>query len=136
MPDYENASVYASALLDAYTDYKVIWRNIHAGTYVRLHASGPSRSPQIVSLAVSEVQEGRARLDKAPGTPADLKEIQEFYKQNPPPATSAVRLEPYNPTILGLELARKDCRFEMIKIVKEVSVCSQRLLLGGVQLTT
>ncbi|KAI0339504.1 hypothetical protein BDW22DRAFT_1336068 [Trametopsis cervina] len=29
--DYENAGVYSSALLDAYMDYKVMWRNIQTG---------------------------------------------------------------------------------------------------------
>ncbi|KAJ6606117.1 hypothetical protein DFH09DRAFT_896390 [Mycena vulgaris] len=30
--DYENAGVYSSALLDAYMDYKVMWRNIQQGS--------------------------------------------------------------------------------------------------------
>ncbi|TFK33522.1 hypothetical protein BDQ12DRAFT_615171 [Crucibulum laeve] len=31
--EYENAGVYSSALLDAYMDYKILWRNIQAGSF-------------------------------------------------------------------------------------------------------
>lgn len=37
--DYENAGVYSSALLDAYMDYKVMWRNIQTGNFPPLHQS-------------------------------------------------------------------------------------------------
>jgi hypothetical protein len=46
----------------------------------------------------------------APG--ASKKHIQAPIAPNP--------LVPYKPSIFGLDKARRDCRFEMIKIVKEV----------------
>ena len=35
-------------------------------------------------------------------------------------------LKPYAPSLIGLEQARRDCRWEMIKIVKEVGFITQR----------
>lgn len=32
------------------------------------------------------------------------------------------KLVPYRPNVYGLDQARRDCRFEMIKIVREVSI--------------
>lgn len=80
---------------------------------------GFNSSNHITALAVSEVQEQGARLEKAAAN-ADLTALAAYYKEHPP--SPPVKLDPYPNTILGLEMARKDCRFEMIKIVKEVSI--------------
>lgn len=38
----------------------------------------------------------------------------------------ANKVELYDPDVFGLEIAARDCRFEMIKIVREVSLHSRR----------
>lgn len=134
--DYENAGVYSSALLDAYMEYKSIWKELQ-GT-------------------ISEVEGNRMILAKASET-TDLKELKdeiaasyktssdayeaskkettvtvynpggyattETRKQLEPPIKPN-NMIPYNNSLYGLEQAKRDCRFEMIKIVREVDAVS------------
>src|ERR1700710_1617257 len=79
--EYENAGVYTSALLDAYMDYKNIWKTIQVATW-----------------------------------DVDNK----FAVLLPPAAKLEDGSEPYPTTLEGLDHARRDCRFQMISIVKEV----------------
>lgn len=53
--DYQNAGVYTSSLLDAYTDYKYLWTKIHACKFswstvarvpLEVHATSNMKSAQ------------------------------------------------------------------------------------------
>ncbi|KIP02241.1 hypothetical protein PHLGIDRAFT_79414 [Phlebiopsis gigantea 11061_1 CR5-6] len=103
--DYENAGVYSSALLDAYMDYKVMWRNIQQGTARMLTQGAPAEQ---VPSDGSDAEAPQAVVAVAPHA-ADI---------DPPFPPN--ELVPYRADIFGLDRARKDCRFEMIKIVREV----------------
>ncbi|KAF7317696.1 hypothetical protein MKEN_00857300 [Mycena kentingensis (nom. inval.)] len=171
--EYENAGVYSSALLDAYMDYKVMWRDIQQGAFP--HPSLPPPAESIV--AAWEVEQGQSMLTvksdipefaemaieaktdftnrtqdyqrkvqsrKALSAPLDAAASVPVEGDGTSPAPDAVvplstpspsisspsgvlvapmppnELKPYNATIFGLDKARRDCRFEMIKIVREV----------------
>ncbi|KAF7551363.1 hypothetical protein G7Z17_g5057 [Cylindrodendrum hubeiense] len=90
---YENAAIYTNSLLDAYMDYKNIYRTI--GTYI------------------FDIQAGTKIFEPWPTSPATklsdsttLSSIDEDSK--------------FEATPKGLDLARRACRFQMIKIVTEV----------------
>ncbi|KAF7328408.1 hypothetical protein MVEN_02556500 [Mycena venus] len=179
---YENAGVYSSALLDAYMDYKVMWRDIQqAGWEVKQGQSmltAKADIPQFADLALEakadyttrlkqhqrRIEEIQARnATKALPTPAVSTEegttesasadptqpaASDALSSAPAATTRAVvkssttspapvafvsipeelpeapmppnNLKPYKPDIFGLDAARRDCRFEMIKIVREV----------------
>ncbi|CAK5267431.1 unnamed protein product [Mycena citricolor] len=208
--DYENAGVYSSALLDAYMDYKVMWRNIQQATWeIEQNQTGTltnDSSTQLKELAtgakanyeaqLAKYKAKRARLEQQareqsalaqPSNPVpssgstlliENKPIQSSSPQPdnapseaviasaplptsvstvqapvssvstptttvPAPVTPApARVAPYVPPLLigieaeeplppndlnpytyttfSLDKARRDCRFEMIKIVREV----------------
>ncbi|CAK5273716.1 unnamed protein product [Mycena citricolor] len=208
--DYENAGVYSSALLDAYMDYKVMWRNIQQATWeIEQNQTGTltnDSSTQLKELAtgakanyeaqLAKYKAKRARLEQQakeqsalaqPSNPdpssgstllIENKPIQSSSPQPdnapseaviasaplptsvstvqapvssvstptttvPAPVTPApARVAPYVPPLLigieaeeplppndlnpytyttfSLDKARRDCRFEMIKIVREV----------------
>ncbi|KDQ06256.1 hypothetical protein BOTBODRAFT_121779 [Botryobasidium botryosum FD-172 SS1] len=56
----------------------------------------------------------------APSAPKLVKKLVRPTKPAPGCPLPPNDLAPYKPTIFGLDKARRDCRFEMIKIVKEV----------------
>ncbi|KAF0636019.1 hypothetical protein FPSE5266_20341 [Fusarium pseudograminearum] len=89
---YENASIYTNALLDAYMDYKNIYRTI--GTQL------------------SDIQAGNKRLQAW-----DAK-VTEFTTNDK--IGENLYEHPFEATNKGLDLARRSCRFQMIKIVNEV----------------
>ncbi|KAF8212688.1 hypothetical protein K438DRAFT_1662231 [Mycena galopus ATCC 62051] len=145
--DYENAGVYSSALLDAYMDYKVMWRNIQQAAWeVENGQSTLAVKDALPELAELET-EAKAYYDKqmsqyqqrqqplqaaSTTTPAtDPNATQPAPQQTPAPVVPAQQalleapippndLVPYKGTQFGLDKARRDCRFEMIKIVREV----------------
>ena len=84
--EYENAGVYTSALLDAYMDYKNIWKNIQMTSF--------------------EVDNGRGTLLPAAAA-ADSALL-------PKPVKSGDVVEPFHPNLIGLDEARQACRFQMI----------------------
>ncbi|KAJ5646745.1 hypothetical protein N7490_003117 [Penicillium lividum] len=89
---YENAAIYTNSLLDAYMDYKNIYRTL--GTQLEnIQADTKKFEPWAVPpvLATSDTL---AKIDDESKFAADIK---------------------------GLDLARRACRFQMIKIVQEVS---------------
>ncbi|KAJ7132376.1 hypothetical protein C8R44DRAFT_773923 [Mycena epipterygia] len=102
--NYDNVGVYTSALLDAYMEYKIMRRNIQQ--------------------AVWEVKEGRAlAIAKDVQGLADLlsetKEDQQSLDQSGP-SMPHNNLVPYGGSVLGLDNAMRNCRLEMVKIVREM----------------
>ncbi|KAH6991891.1 hypothetical protein EDB82DRAFT_573679 [Fusarium venenatum] len=91
---YENASIYTNALLDAYMDYKNIYRNIGTELY--------------------DIQAGTKRIE-----PWVSKEGELTFTKNTETGDNKIELR-FEATIKGLDLARRACRFQMIKIVNEV----------------
>ncbi|KAF4459911.1 hypothetical protein FALBO_13327 [Fusarium albosuccineum] len=88
---YENAAIYTNALLDAYMDFKNIYRNITTDLF--------------------DIQAGTKVLEKTmeTGTLADNATLSKINDDSKFPANYK-----------GLDLARRACRFQMIKIVTEV----------------
>ncbi|KAJ7742676.1 hypothetical protein DFH07DRAFT_750169 [Mycena maculata] len=98
--DYENAGVYSSALLDAYMDYKIMWRNIQ---------QVPTLAPAVVLNTMP-----------SPTTTVVSTVALPLSQHSPPePPIPPNNLVPYKGSIFRLDKARRDCRFEMIKIVRE-----------------
>ncbi|KAI0340777.1 hypothetical protein BDW22DRAFT_1359593 [Trametopsis cervina] len=176
--DYENAGVYSAALLDAYMDYKIMWRNIHnaiweveqgqskltakekLANFAELSKEAQSHHQKQLSLyKKGHLESNAARPDsKGPDNPPPIHSTPSFDSDVPdtksvdtklvdtnslatgsPDASDAEddiqpesksdllakpmppnEIVPYEPTIFGLEKAQRDCRFEMIKIVREV----------------
>ncbi|KAJ7700955.1 hypothetical protein B0H16DRAFT_1332585 [Mycena metata] len=106
--DYENAGVYSSALLDAYMDFKVMWRNIQMDT----------QALSLIATPSDETNENE--VDARPKQAVEVRPHEPVEVPLPPNA-----LTPYPANIFGLDKARRDCRFEMIKIVKEVDAVAQ-----------
>ncbi|KAK7229795.1 hypothetical protein V2G26_001965 [Clonostachys chloroleuca] len=88
---YENAAIYTSSLLDAYMDYKNIYRNLGTQLF--------------------DIQAGTKKFVEWPEVPV-FSTTETLSKTNDESCFPA--------TINGLDLARRACRFQMIKIVKEV----------------
>ncbi|KAF7343734.1 hypothetical protein MSAN_01954000 [Mycena sanguinolenta] len=137
--DYENAGVYSSALLDAYMDYKVMWRDIQQAAWdVDKGQSALTAKNALPEFAELQA-ESKAYYDKqmveynqkqqalqaaststdpnATQPPAPIVPAQQALPEGPIPPNNIV---PYKGNQFGLDAARRDCRFEMIKIVREV----------------
>jgi hypothetical protein len=134
--DYENAGVYSSALLDAYMEYKSIWRELQ-GTISEVGANQvvlckASETTDLKDLK-SEIQASyKASFDAYEASKKETTvtiynaggyATTEARKQLEPPIKPNTML-PYNNSLYGLEQAKRDCRFEMIKIVREVDAVS------------
>ncbi|KAF7358356.1 hypothetical protein MVEN_00885600 [Mycena venus] len=153
--DYENAVVYSSALLNAYMDFKVMWRKIQmdkfaaweveqgqsylvakpnvpelsemaaeARKYYAAHTdryqkslSGPAAESQVLSLTAPSTasEENQNGESDVPEQVAKVRPRERTEAPLPPNAFT-----PYPANIFGLDKARRDCRFEMIKIAKEI----------------
>ncbi|KAJ7483182.1 hypothetical protein FB451DRAFT_101262 [Mycena latifolia] len=98
IPNYENSGVYASTLLDAYMEYKSIWHTI----------------PQ----TARQLEQGEFIL-VAQGKIPELAELSLEGKAMPND------LLPYKASIFGLDKARRDCRSEMLKIVREMNAVAE-----------
>ncbi|KAJ4258214.1 hypothetical protein NW762_008362 [Fusarium torreyae] len=88
---YENAAIYTNALLDAYMDFKNIYRNISSDLF--------------------DIQAGTKVLEKSmeTGTLADSTTLSKVDDDSK-----------FSASYKGLDLARRACRFQMMKIVTEV----------------
>ncbi|KNB12204.1 hypothetical protein FOXG_11844 [Fusarium oxysporum f. sp. lycopersici 4287] len=139
--DYENAGVYTAALYDAYTDYKMMWGQIHTmiGGFntneIRLFTREALTIPKDFVEDMKKDQENKkthynervkAREEAenaaalAPYTPNKTRDDKPIEKPLP-----INKFEPYKADIFGLEKAAHDCRFEMIKIVREVDAVTR-----------
>ncbi|KAF5001944.1 hypothetical protein FGRMN_685 [Fusarium graminum] len=92
---YENAAIYTNALLDAYMDYKNIYRNI---------------SSELFDI-YAETRKFNDTMDSGPlADNSTLKRVDDDAK--------------FPANYKGLELSRRACRFQMMKIVNEVDIIS------------
>ena len=138
--DYENAGIYTGALLDAYMDYKAMWKQISYSTY-ELEANRATidmgePSEDIASLAkvrdlpLKDAQKDTKRVQNGPHLPTSTNNTIEgeqttttAYETNTLTSNSSLKTVPvFQPTFAGLIQARKICRFEMSKIVREVDL--------------
>ncbi|CVL12395.1 uncharacterized protein FPRN_03601 [Fusarium proliferatum] len=123
--DYENAGIYTNSLLDAYVDYKYIWSQIQERinlldkNLITIHKlKEPEGLPsyrknfQDTYEALKQTYDKSLALHKADPT---------LYPRTLEEPLLPNRLEAYAGDLFGLDLAKRDCRLEMIKIVKEVS---------------
>lgn len=147
--DYENAGVYTSELLEAYIDYKNIWKqtrldieDLGKGDITLTKAT---KSDDMTKYAAellanyklqkdaydAEMKRRRAGADaaanastttSAPPVNATGSSSSTFPGRMPQCCIPVQPnpMEPYEPTVFGLEKARQHCRNEMIKIVQEV----------------
>ncbi|EXL90985.1 hypothetical protein NOF04DRAFT_18301 [Fusarium oxysporum II5] len=133
--DYENAGVYTAALYDAYTDYKMMWGQIHTmiGGFnrneIRLFTREALTIPKDFDEDMKKDQENKERHynervkareeaeNAAALAPYTLNKTRDDKPIEKPLPIN--KFEPYKADIFGLEKAAHDCRFEMIKIVRE-----------------
>lgn len=127
--DYENAGIYTSSLLDAYMDYKYIWSQIQERiSAVDKGLMTVQKSEEHTGLASyrdSFKTSFKTRMDayEAAKALALAKPAQygDLILEPPMPPNALV---PYPADLFGLDHAKRDCRFEMIKIVREVNAVS------------
>ncbi|CAI7660111.1 unnamed protein product [Penicillium glandicola] len=124
--DYENAGIYTSSLLDAYAEYKSIWKDIHQTigdlNNGNITITPKDETPGMKDYALSFKTDHQKRMEQYTGVVKAIKANPEAYKgvtvEEPLPPTELV---PYKGDFFALDTARRDCRFEMIKIVREVN---------------
>jgi hypothetical protein len=140
--DYENAGVYTGELLDAFLDYRVMWKELRI-TSEDLQRNAitlkiTSKTPLMAHYAQElkdnydkQLQAYNASVAQPVATPstdsgasggAPLSHSSGFAGQMPQccKPLQPNHVEPYTADIFGLESARRDCRFEMIKIAQEI----------------
>ncbi|KAF4334945.1 hypothetical protein FBEOM_11202 [Fusarium beomiforme] len=135
--DYENAGVYASALLDAYMDYKSAWKELQVMSYQVSNALAVLKKaedqPEIKGMLEEAEKNYNDQLElyAAASGPKDSSEQKSLVKYNPESSGKVGKplppnkLVPYAPSVFGLDQAQRDCRFEMIKIVREVDAVAE-----------
>ncbi|PON21569.1 hypothetical protein TGAM01_v209600 [Trichoderma gamsii] len=94
---YENAAIVTNSLLDAYMDYKNIYSTL--GTHLL------------------DIHAGKKEFVGWPS------EAEDFAKTDTLSPITDER--PFEATIEGLDLARRACRFQMVKIVREVAIIEE-----------
>ncbi|KAJ3545184.1 hypothetical protein NM208_g2634 [Fusarium decemcellulare] len=139
--DYENAGVYSSALLDAYMDYKSAWKELQGMSFevnkgmailnkaqdqpeAKLIADAATKSydEQVkeyndsIQTVKEQQQTSLVRYDSS----QNKKDHRKISKPLPPN-----QLITYPASVYGLDQAQRDCRFEMIKIVREVDAVTE-----------
>ncbi|KAM0387137.1 hypothetical protein ACHAQC_011063 [Fusarium culmorum] len=107
---YENASIYTNALLDAYMDYKNVSNTINS--YLSIQTDQAQHIYRTIGTQLSDIQAGNKRLQAW-----DAK-VTEFTTNDK--IDENLYEHPFEATNKGLDLARRSCRFQMIKIVNEV----------------
>jgi hypothetical protein len=142
--DYENAGIYTGSLLDHYMDYKVLWKQITHATYeleagrASIDMAQPSQETCNLAFvkALPTKEETKKLMDgqsskegSSEDGPSDFEGLLLMDEDAATNAISTVkspadtfRYKVFSPSFAGLILARKICRFEMSKIVKEVDL--------------
>lgn len=118
--DYENASIYTSALLDNFMDYKLMWKQVKMAAWEienRRATIGWAQPDE----EVYEVAQVRVLPTEEIG-PHLAKEQQGAGSVDNP---SIHKYEAFKPSIAGLIRAVKICRMEMAKIVNEVDLVTK-----------
>ncbi|KAK6497175.1 hypothetical protein TWF506_004650 [Arthrobotrys conoides] len=140
--DYENAGIYTSSLYDAYTDYKILWNQIHnmmskvnSNELELFRRTGSDGLTAYAAVAKKEQEAKEKRYNELVKAQADQQNDRALVpiRQNWSSAGVKViekplpnnQVELYGPDIFGLEIAARDCRFEMIKIVREVDAVTK-----------
>lgn len=153
--EYENAGIYTGALLDAYMDYKAMWKQISHATYeleqnrATIEMAEPSEdiyalatvkklpedkpASQQNSTAATSSVDGRKTIEGMPNS------NEQFRGSDRQLALSAAEVQApstqhnaanhqftvFRPSFAGLIAAKKVCRFEMAKIVNEVDLIAK-----------
>lgn len=140
--DYENAGVYSSSLLDAYMDYKAAWKELQAMSWQvnnGLVTLRQGTSPPELEGIAKDANENFEEQTKVYNESLEALKKQEsdtsMVRYNSSAAKSPKRkiekplppnkLFPYPATVYGLDKAQRECRFEMIKIVREVDAVAE-----------
>ncbi|RYN29788.1 hypothetical protein AA0112_g7086 [Alternaria arborescens] len=131
--DYENAGVYTASLYDAYTSYKMMWKDIQTMLdrlnknnivlYMQKESDGLKRFTARY-LGTEKPKESDAKNEQS-STALSIVSNTEKTVQPVGKKVPANKLELYFPDVYGLEIAATDCRFEMIKIVREVDAVTK-----------
>ncbi|KAK3395072.1 hypothetical protein B0H63DRAFT_63955 [Podospora didyma] len=126
--DYEIAGIYTSALLDSYMEYKAMWadlsqmiKDIERGTVkLRNRKVAEDKLLQYKNSTQKDYEQRMAKFNEAKNALAKTAALArgEIVLEEPLPAND-VKL--YDVDTFGLDKAWRDCRFEMIKIVREVN---------------
>ncbi|KAK6526634.1 hypothetical protein TWF694_005215 [Orbilia ellipsospora] len=123
-------------------DYKILWNQIHMmiskldTNELELFAqSGCTSLTKYAEIARKEQQDKEERYkelvkaQEAEQVAQSLIPITRNQSRSTPNTIEKPlpnnKVEPYDPDIFGLEVAARDCRFEMIKIVKEVDAVTK-----------
>ncbi|KAJ6580932.1 hypothetical protein B0H19DRAFT_1060628 [Mycena capillaripes] len=136
--DYKNTGLYSSVLLDAYTDYKIIWRDLgHAASDVDQGQSiltAKEAIPELAELALEAKANYEAQMKEYQQKIESLKQAHSKHASSSSSSQALVLPEPpmppndcvpYKGNIFGLDKARLACRLEMIKIVREVDAVAE-----------
>ncbi|OCK80670.1 hypothetical protein K432DRAFT_416534 [Lepidopterella palustris CBS 459.81] len=124
--DYENAGIYTSSLLDAYMEYKTMWKDIQQYTWDLDHGLAAIKAREsdknLEAFAALNKEDYDKRMAKYTEAKQALSRASGAYSEvtleEPLPPNE---VKPYPADLFGLDKARRDCRFEMIKIVREVN---------------
>lgn len=127
---YENAGIYTGSLLDSFMDYKMLWKQISNATY--------ELEGNRATIDMGEVSDEMARLAKVRKYPMQDKPASRSLTSGS--ATDALlssdepdepeTIPPFSASFAGLIQAKRICRFEMAKIVKEVDAVAKNPLLA------
>ncbi|MCJ1287569.1 hypothetical protein MMC26_006921 [Xylographa opegraphella] len=123
---YEIAGIYTSSLLDSYTEYKAMWaelneaiKEVDRGTSKLRRREGSEKLSSYGNLVKADYDTRMVKYNKIKTA---IERSTEFNGQitleEPLPPNE---VEPYPADSFGLDKAARDCRFEMIKIVREVN---------------
>ncbi|KAH6880762.1 hypothetical protein B0T10DRAFT_519137 [Thelonectria olida] len=124
--DYEIAGIYTSSLLDAYMEYKAMWEDINQTIKEIDQGVSTVSKREPTDKLISYREQINADFDKRMASYEDAKRAlaarSEYQDQitleQPLPAN---KVDPYPADAFGMDSAARDCRFEMIKIVREVN---------------
>lgn len=149
--DYEIAGIYTNSLLDSYMEYKNIWADISslikqisenklyvkkkseiAGAVIddkkkkeisedKVYVKKREETPELINYRKEPEQDYKDRMVRFNAAKAALEKsgtLSQVTLEEPLPANEC---KPYDPDDFGLDKAQRDCRFEMIKIVREVN---------------
>ncbi|KAF4341606.1 hypothetical protein FBEOM_4508 [Fusarium beomiforme] len=134
---YENAGIYTGSLLDSFMDYKMLWKQISNATY--------ELEGNRATIDMGEVTAEMARLAAIkhyPMSDTDRKKIsdgsthQQLEAPNDPKVAkqgstpTSTTFAPFQASFAGLIEAKKVCRSEMAKIVREVDLVAKNPLLA------
>ncbi|KAF2421478.1 hypothetical protein EJ08DRAFT_641341 [Tothia fuscella] len=112
--DYEIAGIYTSSLLDAYV---VAIKDLNRGVAQTRKRSSNDKLREYGKLVAADY---KTRMDRYNKFKEALKKANgdSGLLEEPLPPNAVV---PYESDAFGLDVAQRDCRFEMIKIVREVN---------------